>query len=178
MDTPFRTNPAASPSTSALALLACCLSLGDARAANADTSTHTDTTAPLTLTRAGSTPSLKGQVPANFTGTVRIDMLHAAQAPWHASAAYVTFEPGARTVWHTHPVGQTLVVTAGVGRVQREGGPVETIRPGDVVWIPANVKHWHGAGPSTGMTHMAITETLNGQNVTWLEPVSDDAYPK
>ncbi|WP_290871491.1 cupin domain-containing protein [Aquabacterium sp.] len=165
------------PTRSAAALLACCLAVGEARAVEAP-QTASDTLAPLVLSRAGSTPSIKGQVPANFTGTVRIDMLHAAQAPWHASAAYVTFEPGARTVWHTHPVGQTLVVTAGVGRVQREGGPVETIRPGDVVWIPAGVKHWHGAGPSTGMTHMAITETQDGQNVTWLEPVSDAQYAK
>jgi len=105
-----------------------------------------------------------------------VDMLHTPKEPWRTSAAYVTFEPGARTVWHTHPVGQTLVVTLGTGLVQRVGGPVETIRPGDVVWIPAGVKHWHGAAPSTGMTHIAITEMLNGKAVDWLEPVSDAQY--
>lgn len=137
-----------------------------------------DATAPLLITRAGSIPSAQGAVPNNFTGNVRVDMLHAAKEPWRASAAYVTFEPGARTVWHTHPVGQTLVVTAGVGQVQRMGGPVETIRSGDVVWIPAGVKHWHGATPKTGMTHVAITETLGGKNVEWLEPVSDAQYER
>ena len=137
-----------------------------------------DTTTPLTITRAGSVASAKGAVPNNFSGSVRVDMLHTPKEPWRTSAAYVTFEPGARTVWHTHPVGQTLIVTAGAGLVQRIGGPVEPIRPGDVVWIPAGVKHWHGAAPSTGMTHIAITEMLNGTGVGWLEPVSDTQYPK
>lgn len=131
----------------------------------------------LKITRAGSVASLKGAVPANFTGAVRVDMLHSPQSPWHSSAAYVTFEPGARTVWHTHPLGQLLIVTAGVGLVQIEGQPVETIRPGDSVWIPAGAKHWHGAAPTTGMTHIAITESLDGQNVKWLEPVTDAQYP-
>lgn len=137
-----------------------------------------DTTSPLLITRAGSSQSLKGAVPTNFTGSVRVDMLHAAKEPWRTSAAYVTFEPAARTVWHTHPVGQALIVTAGVGLVQRAGGPVETIRPGDVVWIPAGVKHWHGAAAKTGMTHIAITETLGGKNVDWLEPVTDAQYER
>ena len=157
--------------TTAAVLLACSIATEDVRAAD-------DTAVPLTITRAGTNASATGATPNNFTGSVRVDLLHAAKEPWRASAAYVTFEPGARTVWHTHPVGQTLVVTAGVGRVQRIGGPVETIRPGDVVWIPAGVKHWHGAGPTTGMTHLAITETLNGKNVEWLEPVTDEQYPK
>jgi quercetin dioxygenase-like cupin family protein len=165
-------NPSRFASTTAAALAAA-LSIGtdDARAVE-------DTTAPLTVTRTGSNPSAKGVEPQNFTGAVRVDLLHPAKEPWHASAAYVTFEPGARTVWHTHPVGQVLVVTAGVGRVQRFGAPAETIRPGDVVWIPAGVKHWHGAGLSTGMTHLAITETLDGKNVDWLEPVTEEQYRK
>ncbi len=131
----------------------------------------------LTVTRAGIHASAKGS-PQFFTGAVRVDLLHAAKEPWRASSAYVTFEPGARSAWHTHPLGQTLIVTAGVGRVQRWGGAVETIRPGDVVWIPAGVKHWHGAAPTTGMTHIAITETLNGKNVDWLEQVGDEQYAR
>ncbi len=127
-----------------------------------------------------------GGVPIRFsrihfpriTGDVRVDMLHAPKPPSRYSAAYVTFEPGARTVWHTHPVGQTLIVTAGVGLVQREGDAAETIRPGDVVWIPAGAKHWHGAAPSTGMTHIAITEAADGSAVDWLEPVSDQQYAR
>jgi quercetin dioxygenase-like cupin family protein len=159
-------------STTAAALIAAAGCIGEsAHAAE-------DTTAALSITRAGTRPSAKGAVPDNFTGAVRVDLLHAAQAPWHASAAYVTFEPAARTVWHTHPVGQTLIVTAGAGLVQRFGGAVEIIRPGDVVWIPAGVKHWHGGSPTTGMTHIAITETLEGRNVEWLEPVGDAHYPK
>lgn len=131
--------------------------------------------ASLAITRAGSTPSLTG-APENFSGRVRIDMLHSPEAPWRSSSASVSFEPGARTVWHTHPVGQTLIVTAGAGLVQRWGGPVETIRPGDVVWIPAGVKHWHGAAPTTAMTHIAITETVDGKAVDWMEAVSDEQY--
>ncbi len=131
----------------------------------------------IVITRAGSQASAKG--PAQFfTGSVRVDMLHAAKDPARASSAYVTFEPGARSAWHTHPVGQTLIVTAGTGRVQRWGGPVDVIRPGDVVWIPPGVKHWHGAGPATGMTHIAITEQVGGKNVDWLEQVSDEQYSK
>lgn len=111
-----------------------------------------------------------------FTGTVRIDPLFAAQEPARAAGASVTFEPGARTAWHTHPLGQTLIVTAGFGRVQRWGGPVEVIRPGDVVWFPPGEKHWHGAGPDTALTHIAIQEQLNGRVVEWLEQVSDEQY--
>lgn len=129
----------------------------------------------MDITRSGSQPSAKG--PADwFTGTVRIDPLFSVHPPARTSAASVTFEPGARTAWHTHPLGQTLIVTAGFGLVQRDGGPIEEIRPGDVVWFPAGEKHWHGASPTTAMTHTAIQETLDGKNVEWLEKVSDEQY--
>jgi quercetin dioxygenase-like cupin family protein len=129
----------------------------------------------MEIKRIGSQPSNKG--PADwFTGVVRIDPLFSAQAPGRAVAASVTFEPGARTAWHTHPLGQTLVVTAGCGRAQRWGGPVEEIRPGDVVWFPAGEKHWHGAAPATAMTHLAIQEQLDGKAVDWLEKVGDGQY--
>ena len=129
----------------------------------------------MKITRAGSTPSGKG--PSDwFTGTVRIDPLFQADAPGRAAGATVTFEPGARTAWHTHPAGQTLIVTSGLGRVQRKGGPVEKIRPGDVVWFDADEVHWHGAAPSVAMTHIAIHEAVDGVTVTWLDHVSDDDY--
>ena len=129
----------------------------------------------MKITRAGSIPSGKG--PGDwFTGTVRIDPLFQAEAPGRAAGATVTFEPGARTAWHTHPAGQTLLVTAGLGRVQRKGGPVEEIRPGDVVWFDAEEEHWHGAAPEVAMTHIAIHEAVDGVAVTWLEHVSDDDY--
>ena len=129
----------------------------------------------MEIKRSGSQPSARG--PSDwFTGTVRIDPLVSAPAPARVSAASVTFEPGARTAWHTHPLGQTLIVTAGCGRVQRAGGPIEEIRPGDVVWIPPGEKHWHGAAPTTAMTHIAVQETLDGKAVDWLEPVSDEDY--
>lgn len=129
----------------------------------------------IEIKRSGSQASTKG--PADwFTGTVRIDPLFQPKDPARAVGASVTFEPGARTAWHTHPLGQTLIVTAGVGRVQREGGPVEAIRPGDVVWFPPGLKHWHGASPTTAMTHIAIQEQLNGKAVDWLEQVSDREY--
>ena len=111
-----------------------------------------------------------------FTGDVRIDPLHQAPDPALMHCASVTFEPGARSVWHTHPLGQTLIVTAGCGRAQRWGGPIEEIRPGDVVWIPPGEKHWHGAAPTTAMTHIAIQEKLDGKVVDWMEPVSDAQY--
>lgn len=129
----------------------------------------------MEILRAGANPSVKG--PADwFTGTVRID------APFHGTGAAriggatVTFEPGARTAWHTHPLGQTLLVIAGCGRVQREGGPIEEIRPGDIVWFAPGEKHWHGAGPTTAMSHVAIAEAENGSAVTWMEKVSDSQY--
>jgi quercetin dioxygenase-like cupin family protein len=126
----------------------------------------------MEIKRVGSVASGKG--PADwFTGTVRIDPLVQAAAPARVVAASVTFEPGARTAWHTHPLGQTLIVTAGCGRAQREGGPIEEIRPGDVVWIAPGEKHWHGAGPSTAMTHIAIQEQLEGKAVEWLEKVDE-----
>ncbi len=131
----------------------------------------------MKITKIGTQASVKG--PADwFTGTVRIDPLFPVTAPARASAGSVTFEPGARTAWHTHPLGQTLIVTAGCGWVQCEGGPIEEIRPGDVVWFPPGVKHWHGAAPTTAMTHIAIQETLDGKNVAWLEKVSDEQYRK
>lgn len=129
----------------------------------------------MKITRAGDTPSAPG--PADyFTGTVRVDRLFQAEQPGRAGGAHVTFEPGARTAWHTHPAGQTLIVTFGRGRVQREGGPIEEIRQGDVVWFPAGEKHWHGASPDTAMSHIAIQESLDGAAVTWLEQVSDADY--
>jgi quercetin dioxygenase-like cupin family protein len=129
----------------------------------------------LDIRRSGSQPSAKG--PADwFTGTVRIDPLFPATEPARAAANSVTFEPGARTAWHTHPLGQALIVTAGCGRAQKWGGPVEEIRPGDVVWFAPGEKHWHGAAPATALTHIAIQETVNGKGVDWLEPVSDAQY--
>ena len=131
----------------------------------------------MEVKRIGSEPSRKA--PAEyFTGTVRIDPLFQAPEPARASAGSVTFEPGARTAWHTHPLGQTLIIVSGFGWVQREGGPIEEVRPGDVVWFPPSLKHWHGASPTTAMTHIAIQETLNGKNVDWLEKVSDEQYRK
>ena len=127
----------------------------------------------MDITRVGTRPSEKG--PADwFTGNVRIDPLFQAPDPARARGASVTFEPGARTAWHTHPLGQTLVVTAGCGRVQHWGEPVEEIRPGDVVWFPPGEKHWHGATATTAMTHIAIQEALDGKTVDWMEHVSDE----
>ena len=131
----------------------------------------------ITVTRAGAQPSNKGSAQF-FTGPVRVDPLFAATAPARTSGGLVTFEPGARSAWHTHPLGQILIVTAGKGMVQRWGGPAEEIRPGDVVRIPPGVKHWHGAAPTTGMSHIAITEALDGRNVDWLEQVTDEQYGK
>jgi quercetin dioxygenase-like cupin family protein len=129
----------------------------------------------MKIVRSGALPSNPGPE-AYFTGTVRIDPLFQAEAPGRAAGAQVTFEPGARTAWHTHPAGQTLIVTFGRGRVQREGGPVEEIRQGDVVWFPAGEKHWHGAAPETAMSHIAIQESIDGSAVTWMEKVSDADY--
>ena len=130
----------------------------------------------LQIARAGSQASYKGPA-ESFSGAVRVDPLFPKpQGPTHATGSYVTFEPGARTAWHTHPAGQTLVVTAGVGRVQRWGDALQEIRPGDVVWIPPGQRHWHGATPNTAMTHMAITELADGKAVDWLEKVSEAQY--
>ena len=129
----------------------------------------------MEIKRAATQPSRPG--PAEFfTGTVRVDPLFQAPEPARAGGASVTFEPGARTAWHTHPLGQTLLITAGLGWVQREGGPIEEVRPGDVVWFPPGLKHWHGATPTTPLTHVAIQEAFEGRNVDWLEKVSDEQY--
>jgi quercetin dioxygenase-like cupin family protein len=129
----------------------------------------------MEIRRVGTEPSVKG--PAEwFTGTVRLDRLFEAAEPARAAGASVTFEPGARTAWHTHPLGQTLIVTAGCGRAQRWGGPVEEIRPGDVIWFSPGEKHWHGAAATTAMTHLAIQEKLDGTMVDWMGPVSDAQY--
>jgi quercetin dioxygenase-like cupin family protein len=129
----------------------------------------------MDITRSGAQPSSKG--PADwFTGSVRIDPLFSPPEPARVAGALVTFEPGARTAWHTHPLGQTLIVMTGLGLVQREGGPIEQIRPGDVVWFAPGEKHWHGASPTTAMSHIAIQEKLNGSPVDWMEQVSDEQY--
>ncbi|ATN37683.1 cupin (plasmid) [Rhizobium sp. ACO-34A] len=129
----------------------------------------------MDIMRVGTRPSGKG--PADwFTGAVRIDPLFQAQAPARVAGASVTFEPGARTAWHTHPLGQTLIVVFGLGLVQREGGPIEEIRPGDVIWFPPGEKHWHGASATVAMTHIAIQEAQDGKVVDWMEHVSDEQY--
>lgn len=129
----------------------------------------------MEIRRNGEQPAVAG--PADcFTGRVRLDLLFQPTAPARTVTGCVTFEPGARTAWHTHPLGQTLVVLAGCGRVQRDGGPVEALLPGDLVWIPAGEKHWHGAAPGSAMTHLAIQEHLDGKTADWLEPVSEAAY--
>ena len=129
----------------------------------------------MDIKRNGSQPSAKG--PADyFTGTVRIDAPFKGSEPARVGGAIVTFEPGARTAWHTHPLGQTLIVTSGRGRAQRQGGPIEEIGPGDIVWFEPGEKHWHGAAPTTAMTHLAVSGTRDGKAVEWMEKVSDDQY--
>ncbi|MDP3070094.1 MAG: cupin domain-containing protein [Opitutaceae bacterium] len=143
-----------------------------AQQSNPTTKSHT---MEIQITRTGSKPSVKG--PADwFTGTTRIDPLFDPTESARAGAAHVTFEPGARTAWHTHPLGQRLIVTSGLGWVQGEGSPVQEIRPGDVVWFPPGLRHWHGATPTTAMTHIAIQEQLNGKVVDWMEKVTDEQY--
>ena len=131
----------------------------------------------MEIKRNGSRPSLRGPA-EHFTGTVRIDPLFQASAPGRAGGAYVTFEPCARSDWHTHPLGQTLIVTFGCGLHQRWGGPIEEIRPGDVVWFSPGEKHWHGATPTTAVTHIAIQEKKDGKTVDWLEHVTDQQYQR
>jgi quercetin dioxygenase-like cupin family protein len=131
----------------------------------------------MQITRAGSHPSSKGSADW-FTGNVRIDSPFQGSDPARVGGAIVTFEPGARTAWHTHPLGQTLIITSGLGWVQREGGPVEDVRPGDIVWFQAGEKHWHGASATAAMSHIAIAEALDGKNVEWMEKVSDGQYRK
>jgi quercetin dioxygenase-like cupin family protein len=152
--------------------------LAATRSCLADTAPRSDSVGKkkkMDIKRNGSRPSGKGPE-AWFTGTVRVDPLFQVGEPTRVSGGQVTFEPGARTMWHTHPLGQTLVITSGLGWVQCEGGPVEEVRPGDVVWFPPGEKHWHGATSTTALTHIAITESLNGKNVDWMEKVSDEQY--
>jgi quercetin dioxygenase-like cupin family protein len=151
------------------------LSLGVNGMRTAARSSHPKGEEQMEIKPCGSHPSAKG--PADwFTGTVRIDPLFQPNAPARAGGASVTFDPGARTAWHTHPLGQTLLVTAGCGRAQCWGGPIEEIRPGDVIWFPPGEKHWHGAGPTTAMTHIAIQEQLDGRFVDWMEKVTEEQY--
>ena len=131
--------------------------------------------AKVTVTRVGSQPSSTGPE-KNFTGSVRVDSLFLALAPGRTGGGIVTFEPGARTAWHSHPLGQTLIVTSGVGRVQQWGSPAEEMRPGDIVRIPPGVKHWHGASRTVGMSHIAIAESLDGKSTDWMEKVSGEQY--
>ncbi|MFL6719435.1 MAG: cupin domain-containing protein [Burkholderiaceae bacterium] len=138
---------------------------------------HGSSTTTQHITRAGSQPSAAGPA-ANFTGQVRVDMAWPADDGINASGALVTFEPGARSAWHTHPAGQRLVVVSGIGLTQEWGKPVQEIRPGDVVWCPPGVKHWHGAASKVAMTHLAVTGTADGKNVEWMEKVSDEQYGK
>lgn len=132
-------------------------------------------TGAVVVTRVGSQPSTAGPE-QYFTGSVRVDSRFQAASPARVGGAIVTFEPGAHTAWHTHPLGQTLIVTAGVGRVQRWGDAVQEIRPGDVVWIPPGAKHWHGASPTMGMSHVAIAESVNGMSVEWMEKLEREQY--
>lgn len=129
----------------------------------------------IVVTPAGAQPSTKGSA-ENFVGAVRVDSRFKGSGEARISGGTVTFEPGARTAWHTHPLGQTLIVTAGVGRVQNWDGPVQELRPGDTVWIPPGVKHWHGASAAVGMSHIAFSEALDGKTVEWMEQVSDEQY--
>lgn len=131
----------------------------------------------VAVTRAGTHPSTTGPS-SNFTGAVRVDSRFSATPPAAVGGGTVTFEPGARTAWHTHPLGQTLIVTAGVGLVQHWDGEIQEIRPGDIAWIPPGVKHWHGASAATGMSHIAISETLDGKSVEWMEYVTDEQYTR
>jgi quercetin dioxygenase-like cupin family protein len=128
------------------------------------------------ITRNASAPSKPGADPENFTGIVRVDNFSTPEPPGRASTASVTFAPGARTVWHTHPAGQTIIILAGKGRVQRAGGPIEEVGPGDTVFFAAGEKHWHGATADHGMTHIAVTENIDGKSVDWLKPVTEQEY--
>lgn len=162
-----------------LSLFASAASQAQTGAAQADASptASAQDSRSIKITRSGSQQPSKGPA-EHFTGSVQIEPLFPAHDPSHASGVKVTFEPGARTAWHTHPLGQALIVTAGCGWVQREGGPIEEIRPGDAVWFSPGEKHWHGAAPTTAMTHIAIQKKLDGKVVDWMEHVSDDQYGK
>lgn len=150
-------------------------SAADASADTADKGAQAREDRTITVIRAGSQPATHGSAD-HFTGSVQVDSRFQGDAPARISGATVTFDPGARTAWHTHPLGQTLIVTAGIGLVQQWGGPVQIIKSGDVVWIPPGVKHWHGATRTSGMTHIAIAETLDGKSVDWMELVTDAQY--
>jgi quercetin dioxygenase-like cupin family protein len=164
--------------TAVVLVLTAFASAGAVHATMSSRETHqTGKAETITIARSGTKPSTKG--PAEyFTGTARIDPLFDANEPSRANGASVTFEPGARTAWHTHPLGQTLIVTAGAGRVARWGEQAQEIRAGDVVWIPPGQKHWHGASRTTALTHIAIQEHIGGKNVEWLEHVTDEQYGK
>ena len=159
-------------------LASACTHANEARAASgsgAPSIASSEDSQIISITRSGSQPSSKG--PAEyFTGVVRIDSRFQGRDPARVGGGIVTFEPGARTAWHTHPLGQTLIVTAGAGWIQQWGGPVQEMKQGDVVWIPPGVKHWHGATVTTAITHIAIAERVDGKTVDWLEKVSDDQY--
>jgi quercetin dioxygenase-like cupin family protein len=158
------------PVGAASLILAAALANGMGLPCHADPSDGT-----VTVRRSGSEPSRKGP-PANFTGAVRVDPMLKETPPSRMSGGLVTFEPGARTAWHSHPLGQTLIVTAGLGLVQQWGGPIQEIRPGDVVRIPPGVKHWHGASATAGMSHVAIVEAVDGKTADWMEHVTDAQY--
>lgn len=159
----------------ALSLLVSASTTASAQTATISPSGASGDPADFRIARAGSQPSARG--PAEFfTGSVRVDPLFPAAAPSRMSGGLVTFEPGARSAWHTHPVGQVLMVTTGLGWIQREGGPIEEMRPGDVVLIPPGLRHWHGAAATTGVTHIALQEQVDGQAVVWMEKVSDAQY--
>jgi quercetin dioxygenase-like cupin family protein len=160
-----------------LSLFASAASRPQTDAAQADGSASAQDSHSIKITRSGSQEPSKGPA-EHFTGSVRIEPLFPAHDPSRASGGKVKFEPGARSAWHTHPLGQTLIVTDGTGWLQQWGGPIEEIRKGDVIWIPAGVKHWHGATPNTAMTHVAIQEQLNGKAVEWMEKVTDEQYRK
>lgn len=159
----------------AAALSLTSLSIVTPASAGAQQAGQSNTPAKQTISRNGERPSAHGPE-QYFTGSVRVDPLFSATQSVPASGAYVTFEPCARSAWHTHPIGQTLIVTSGTGLTQEWGGPIVEIKPGDVIRCPAGIKHWHGAAPTTAMTHLAITGELNGKNVTWMEKVSDEQY--
>jgi len=151
--------------------------LAGAAAAQTPTGTTLAKNGTMQITRGGSQASQPGPA-AYFTGAVRVEPFFPEREPSRVSAGSVTFQPGARSAWHTHPHGQTLIITSGLGWVQHEGGPIEEVRSGDVVWFPQGLKHWHGATPTTAMTHIAIQESLDGKNVDWMDKVSDEQYRK
>jgi quercetin dioxygenase-like cupin family protein len=149
--------------------------VGTTTASNAPAAAQSNDSQKMSITRSGARTPSKGPE-ANFTGIVSVEPLFPANSPSRTSGGSVTFEPGARSAWHTHPLGQTLIVTAGTGWVQQEGGEKQVIKPGDVIWTPPGVKHWHGATATDRLTHIAIQESLDGKNVEWMEKVSDEQY--